>query len=885
MSQSATIAPRVTPASRPVERAGIVCCPSDLCGQMGTEKLPWARIVVGIFVAAQTMMLGMTINLTAPEDNTTLMLLNAGMLAATLVVMALLGVPLIIEAVRQLLQRRLTMELLFLVGIGSAMAISVWSMIEREGPIYFEVVNMLLVIYSIGHTITSHSRSKALAAGQAMLDEIATARLENGEIIDVPKIRPRQRIKVMPGELIPVDGVVLEGRSLVRASAFTGEWQATARSAGDSVLAGSACEDGTLVIEATAAGSDRRIDKLANLIASACSSGSPMQRIADRFVRVFLPIVTLIALGTLVFWGVRGNWSEGLFNALAVILVACPCAAGLAVPLATWTAISRLAQRGLLLKSAQSLQSLAEVEAVVFDKTGTLSDDQLQVQQIITAPDPIQRRRTLAILAEVEKHSEHPVARAIRELPREQLYLDIEVLAVRVLPAVGIEADIRLEDRHCTVRLARQEKADSLTIVATLDDIWIATATFTERFRESTDKAIASLKEIGLQTRIMTGDSSAAGQAATRFAPVIAGMTPEEKHSAARQAQVPVLFVGDGVNDAAAMAASHASIAMASGAAITIESADATLHGNDLTVIPDAITLCRRAMSTIRSNFIWAVSYNVVGIALAATGMLHPVVAGILMSVSSAIVAWRSFELRGRAAFIKASASKQVSTQQTQDATGGVTLPSWLYDTSHLAGFIGQGFILIALAQLEIMGSIIATISCIAIALLVIRLARHLPAWLDMTVAMISVGGFGMNLGWWMDLNFDPAIRNGMVAACCILDKTIEATTLDASSHWMYWMMLLLGVPAMYLLRRGPIRFNWRDWCCSGMLILGVPGMCFGMWAGAQLATTLSDYDAQKQVVASYLLMIMGMCAGMLVPHALQLAWHGLRTNERQQNS
>jgi P-type E1-E2 ATPase len=308
-----------------------------------------------------------------------------------------------------------------------------------------------------------------------------------------------------------------------------------------------------------------------------------------------------------------------------VILVACPCAAGLAVPLATWTAISRLAERGMLLKSAEGLQRLATADSVVFDKTGTLSDERLQVKEILTAPGVQQRRRALAILAEVERHSEHPVAKALRELPAEDSPVNCEVLSVRTLPAVGIEADVIVDAHSSLLRLERRENADALTIDATLDGTWIATATFTERFRQSSSEAIAALEAIGLPAAIMTGDSLAAGRNVAHLAPVTSGMTPEAKHAAARGGEGKALFVGDGVNDAAAMAASHASIAMSSGAAVAIETADATLFGDDLNVIPEAVTLSRRAVATIRSNFAWAVGYNVIGIALAAGGVLHPV--------------------------------------------------------------------------------------------------------------------------------------------------------------------------------------------------------------------------------------------------------------------
>ena len=858
----------VITSTSPAESSGsFICCPA-----LPAASLPWFRLVVGIFVAAQTMCLGMTINLTAPDDATTLLLLQCGMLVATLVVLAILGLPLTGEAWRQLRQRRLTMELLFLSGILAALAISCWSMYQHSGPVYFEVVSILLVIYSIGQAITTHSRARAITATQAMLCAIAQVRRDNGQLAEITAITAGDRIRVMPGEIIPVDGVVLEGVSLVRTTLFNGQWLAGSKHPGDAVLAGEACEDGALLIRATSIGKDRRIDRMANMITSACNSSSSSQQLADRYVRYFLPAVTLVACGTLLFWGLRGSWSAGLFNALAVILVACPCAAGLATPLAVWTTIARLAEKGLLLKSAQAMERLAGVTHVIFDKTGTLADQHLLLRELRTAATSYSREQVLAILGEVEQHSNHPVARALRQLPVKLAEpVSISVQAIRILPAIGIEADIVLDGSAAKLRLTRREGATELTLDALLEGKWLATAVFQEQLRDSASDSLAQLQEMGLPVQIMTGDASAAADQAAALAPLTSAMTPEGKHQAITSStNTRYLFVGDGVNDAPAMAVSHCSLAMACGAELVVETADGALYNPDLRLIPHAIELSRRTLQTIRTNFAWAVLYNMVGMTFAAMGWLHPVVASILMSLSSAIVAWRSFRL-----IPTAPRQRVIAPAQEQSAADqkGILLPWPLYLALHAVGMIGQGFLLIPLAHLNLglAGMVIG--GSVVLTLLVWRFAARLPLWLDMTLAMFSLGGLGMNFGWWMDLRFDPAIRNGMVEACCLARKALESTDLHAQTHWMYWMMLLLGVPAMYLLRRTPFFFDWRKWCCTGMLLLGVPAMCFGMWAGAQLAAGLPMYANSLKVLASYGLMMGGMCAGMLVVHALELAF------------
>jgi hypothetical protein len=253
------------------------------------------------------------------------------------------------------------------------------------------------------------------------------------------------------------------------------------------------------------------------------------------------------------------------------------------------------------------------------------------------------------------------------------------------------------------------------------------------------------------------------------------------------------------------------------------------------------------------------------------------------MMLSSGVVAWRSFNLSSAAAIASSRASAEPSQADAGALPVGRTLPKWLYGALHFAGLLGQGALLIPLAGLGLSASIVVLAVCAAITLLIIRFRARLPVWADMTLAMLSIGGLGMNLGWWMDLHLNPAVQNGLVMACCMMRKTVQMTGPEAGSHWMYWLMLIAGVPAMYLLRSGPIYFHWHKWCCTGMLVLGVPGMCFGMWAAAQLAMRMGNLPGQRQVLAAYALMMLGMCAGMLAPHALELAcWPLLRPRGAQ---
>jgi len=360
--------------------------------------------------------------------------------------------------------------------------------------------------------------------------------------------------------------------------------------------------------------------------------------------------------------------------------------------------------------------------------------------------------------------------------------------------------------------------------------------------------------------RIMTGDGTAG--VAQHLGPAQAGLAPEEKHDEVTRLERP-LYVGDGLNDAPALAAAHASIALASGSRVSVEAASATLHGGDLTLVPEGLRIARHAVAVIRSNLHWAVLYNFVGIAAAATGHLHPVLAALLMAGSSAFVAWRSFRV--------------VDAPPPPRVDEDIPVPARLqrvFGAAHVLGLLGQIAIVAAIANLS-GGQAAVSLGLGALAAwALLRAWPRLPAWADMTLAMVTLGGLGMNLGWWADLGFSPSPGG---APCCGGGE--EA--LPSVASWMNAGMLLLGVPAMFLVRRRWRRFRWGSWCCGGMVLLGIPGMVVGMLAGSVLAGQLTTtWSPAARVFADYLCMLAGMCAGMTLPHVLELAL-GIPTTSR----
>ncbi|MCZ7648792.1 MAG: heavy metal translocating P-type ATPase [Planctomycetota bacterium] len=799
------------------------------------------------------------------------------MLAATLLVLAMLGWPLAREAVRQARAGRVTMEALFLLCVLGTFALSCRSMASGAGPVYFDVVCVLLIVYAVGRAVATGSRRKALASLEGWTARFATARRvaspETAEEARVPAadIRPGEFVRVLPGEFVPVDGVIERGGAFVRETPFSGETVPVRRGVGERIAAGVVCEDGYLVVKATAPGAERRVDALARELGRLRARPSALLRESDRFVRRFLPVVLLAACGTFLYWSQAADAQTALFHALAVLLVACPCAAGLAAPLALWRTMGELARRGLLLRGGDAVEKLAEADGVVFDKTGTLGREDLELAVTEWFGDARQQAEARAIVAAVERCAAHPVARLLRDLDLPPGAPAVEVLNVATLPGRGVQAEVRVGGQaRRTLRLVggRGAQDGSFRIDVELDGRPAGYATFRERLREGTETCIERLKRAGLNVRIMTGSTAEAARAVAHLAPVEAGLSPERKlelihelRGGAPGFRRPV-FVGDGFNDAAAMAASHAGLALARGSAVTLEAADGALLGADLNVLPEAFASARRAVRLVRSNLRWAACYNLLGIALAATGHLHPVVAALLMAVSSALVSWRTFHATARAEGDSESPRRDLTPEPAEALPGGARV-RW-FGGLHLACIAGQAAILALLANLDAPAALALCGAALALGWALLEFWPRFPAWADMTFGMLTVGGLGMAFGWWVDLDFGPAIAG---CAC-----HARAGLPELLGSWMNGLMLLLGVPAMFWLRHTSVPFEWRRFCCAGMLLIGVPAMVFGMRAGGQVSSLFTEsVPLALRVLSDHILMLAGMAAGMLLPHALEV--------------
>lgn len=615
----------------------------------GVVLSAWWRIGVAAVVAGQSMVFGLAVNLTPPEGQA-YWIVHGVLGAAALAVCALLLPPMLGEAWRAARARTVSVEMLFLVTLVGALGASLTATLTRTGAVYYEVVAILLAVYSAGKTLGARSRAKALRAVDDTLERFTRAIRDDGAICAVAELRVGDRVRVGPGGAISVDGLVREGSSFVQETAMTGEWRPRSCGPGDAVWAGTHAIDGELTVEVRAAAGQRRLDAVLLTVAAARLAPSRLQRQADRLAATFLPLVVLVAAGTFAFWCWRAGWVTGLFNSMAVLLVACPCALGLATPLAVWHGLARLVSLGLVARTGDVLDTLARADFVCFDKTGTLTREQIVVMHWRIEPGFGDEAEWLrAAVGAVERGLEHPVARALAaESGGEGVGRSMQR---RIVPGCGVEA--RVDGREVRVGSAQWLKMESgngdMRIGVEVDGRRAAVVEYAEAWRDGLAEALVELRELGVEGEVLTGDTS--WTAAELYgAPVRAALAPAEKTARVeelRRAGRVVVFVGDGINDAAAMSAADGAIAMHGGTALAQATAPAVFLGDDLRFLPAAVRTARQVRASVAGNLRFAAAYNTLGMAFAAAGLLHPVGAALLMLGSSAFVAWRA--LRGGA--------------------------------------------------------------------------------------------------------------------------------------------------------------------------------------------------------------------------------------------
>ena len=614
------------------------------------------------------------------------------LLATPVVVWA--GWPFFVRGWRSLVHRSLNMFTLIAIGTGTALLYSLLATLtpgifpdafrQADGSVavYFEAAAVIVVLVLLGQVLELRAREKTSGAIRALLDLApATARRlddqGNEEDISLDQVQVGDRLRVRPGDKVPLDGEVMEGRSNVDESMVTGEPLAVKKEVGDGVIGGSINGQGSFVMRADKVGQDTMLSQIVQMVASAQRSRAPIQGLADKVASIFVPVVILIAVVAFIAWSLWGPtppMAFGLIAAVSVLIIACPCALGLATPMSIMVGVGRGAQLGVLIRDAEALERLEKVDTVVVDKTGTLTEGKPRVTELILT-EGIAESELLRLAASLERGSEHPLAHAIVEKAKEAEVKLTEALDFEAPNGMGVIGQIdgkrialgnrllmesegvntQSQDTH-----ADQLRSDGATVIfASIDGNLAGLLAIADPVKETTEEAIRSLQADGIRVVMLTGDNRTSANAVARrlgIDEVEAEVLPEDKGRVIQRLRDEgriVVMAGDGVNDAPALATADVGIAMGTGTDVAIESAGVTLLRGDLTGIATAHKLSKATMRNIRQNLFFAFAYNAAGIPIAAgvlypfTGMLlSPIIAAAAMSLSSVSVIGNALRLR-----------------------------------------------------------------------------------------------------------------------------------------------------------------------------------------------------------------------------------------------
>lgn len=545
----------------------------------------------------------------------------------------------------------------------------VWQALMQSDSIYLEVAAGVTVFVLAGRYFEARAKSKAgsaLRALAALSAKTVSVVLPDGTEMVLPtdQLAEEQRFVVRPGETIAADGLVIDGSAAIDMSAMTGEARPIRAHPGDRVVGGTVVLDGRLIVEAAAVGADTQFAGMVRLVEEAQSQKADAQRLADRISGIFVPAVFAIAALTAIGWLVAGSGADRAFSAaLAVLVIACPCALGLATPTAMMVASGRGAQLGIFLKGYRALEAIRAVDTVVFDKTGTLTTGHLAVTAVTAAPG-WDAAEALALAAAVESGSEHAIGTAIlagtderRPVEEFRAFAGKGVAAVVEQQRVAIGRPKWISEGRSVpacVEAARRggESRGDTVVLVSVDDAVCAAIAVADAVKDSAADAVAALHQRGLRTMLLTGDNAAAAAevaAAVGIDEVIAEVLPEGKVDIVEQLREQgrvVAMVGDGINDGPALASADLGLAIGRGTDVAIAAADIILVRDDLQIVPQALDLARATLRTIRVNLVWAFGYNVAAIPIAAVGLLNPLIAGAAMAFSSFFVVSNSLRLR-----------------------------------------------------------------------------------------------------------------------------------------------------------------------------------------------------------------------------------------------
>ena len=655
-------------------KPAIGCCAEQACDDLDLKhSRAWLRIAIAGVFAGQGMVFSLALNMTPPTfGSTAYLILHGGLILSALALMAFLGGPLFASTLAMFRGRRLSIEGLFTLSLLGAFVGSLVGSLTGQGSVYYEVVSIVIAIYTFGRMLGERSQAKMKLESARLRERFdwVTAQSEEGDWQEcsLAEVSVGTLARVEPGGPFTVDGIIQTGVGYVQETALTGEPLPVVRRAGDRVRAGAWAVDSRFELVVEQGAGTRDLDAILQTVEDADGRPSELQTQANDLIRIFLPIVVAVSAATALFWGLTGTWMDAVLNSMAVLLVACPCALGLATPVAISQGLFRLAQLGLVSRDGALIDALARTRRVFFDKTGTLSESGLRVTELWVDTDlPIKRNELLASILAAESGLEHPVARALTKyLKSEGIDGACELQSLQMIAGQGIAYDLVAGDvRHRfqvgEASLAGSEQAieevveglhetKGRRIFVYLDDRVVACLVLGERLRVGVDQTWTALDALEIRSHILTGDPLPE-LTLPPDVQIEQGLSSADKVERVREsvgAGESPLFVGDGINDVAAMLEASGSIAMHSGAGLTRSVAMGQLSDDQIEVIPQAVGLSRAILRELRGNLLYAFVYNLIGMALAAAGLLHPVAAALIMLVSSFWVTARALSGHSR---------------------------------------------------------------------------------------------------------------------------------------------------------------------------------------------------------------------------------------------
>ncbi len=585
--------------------------------------------------------------------------------------MAILGYPFLLGAAAELRRKRLSLDALIALGAFTAYGVSAANTIRGEGHVYFDVATMLLTLVTFGKLIetTAKTRMGQLVRSLERMLPKQAARVgpEGEEPVAVGALRAGDLVRVTPGGALPADGRIERGRTWIEEASFTGESRPRSCGPGERVFAGTVNGEGEILLRVEHVGEELLLRRIIGMVEEAREARAPLERLSEQAAGWFTPIVLLLALAAGAFWVAAGNPAKGALAALSVIVVSCPCAMGIAAPLAAALAINRAARAGMLVKGGDTLERIGQVRTIFFDKTGTVTTGSPEIESIRTCEPDVTEPELLGRLAALESRSDHALARAVREEARRRGLPLGALREAEVLPGRGVRGKVEWAGRTMEMAAgsaefigAAQEQAagtevEGPVIYVAWDGRLRGVVRFSERVRPGMAETLRRLDRLGVAVAMLSGDRPEASEAVARavgMRDVRAARLPDEKIAEIRAArrEGAVAMVGDGVNDAPALSAADVGIAVGAGTELAEQAGNVVMVGDRLELTPWLVELSRYTRRIMAQNLAWAFGYNAVALGAAAAGLLHPLVAALAMVASSLTVLSNSARIQGFAA-------------------------------------------------------------------------------------------------------------------------------------------------------------------------------------------------------------------------------------------